>query len=85
MLFGQFKAVFEKRPFRPVRIFITSGETVDVQHPEQLLITPASFGFVISTKKGEVKDMGWYSLIHVVKVVPLSSLRRRKSRKTRTA
>jgi len=78
MRYDEFKGSLDERPFKPVRIFITSGQTVDVRHPEQVLIARSMFAFAVGPKKGLPEHIGWYSLIHVVKVLPLKVVERRK-------
>ena len=81
MRFDDFKDILGRKPFRPVRIYITSGETVDIRHPEQVFVTRSAFAFAIGPRVGVIEEIGWYSLIHVVKIVPLSTVRGRRSRR----
>jgi hypothetical protein len=78
----EFRKILARRPFEPVRVLITSGETVDIRHPEQAVVSASMFAFATGPRKHVVTDLGWYSLAHVVKVVPLNSLRRRNRRQS---
>ena len=84
MRFDDFKEILGRRPFRPVRIYITSGETVDVRHPEQLVVSRSAFAFAVGPRKDVIEEIGWYSLIHVVKIIELSALRGRRAGGKRT-
>ncbi len=77
----ELKAILGRRPFLPVRLLITSGEHYDVRHPEQVMVWAGSVVFAIGPKLGVPEQIGYYSLIHVVKVIPLDAIRRRKRRR----
>ena len=85
MRYDEFKKFFEERPFKPIRIFITGGQSLDVRHPEQVIVIRSLFTFAVGPRNGKTERIGWYSLIHVVKVVPLNALRPRRKRGKRTA
>jgi hypothetical protein len=80
-----FSRFIDRRPFEPIRVTISSGETVDLRHPEQVLLMPSMFAFATGPRKGVVTDHGWYNLAHVVKVSPLSSVKRRGPRRQSSA
>jgi hypothetical protein len=85
MRYDEFKKFFEARPFKPVRLFFTSGHPLDIRHPEQVIVARSLFMYAFIRKNGLLERTGWHSLIHVVKVVALGSLRRGKKRKQRSA
>jgi hypothetical protein len=85
MRYDEFKSFLDARPFKPIRVLITSGQYVDIRHPEQALVTRSTFAFATGNRKEAVDAMGWYSLIHVVKIEYLSTVRRRKPRRKRRA
>ncbi len=65
-------AIINKRPFEPVRLHISSGQHVDVTHPEAAIVT-RSLVFVAVGEEGAVKDhVAHYNLLHIVKIEPLS-------------
>jgi hypothetical protein len=78
----EFRKLIYRTPFEPVRVYITSGETVDIRHPEQVFVLRSMFAFGTGPRKGIITDFGWYSLIHVVKVLPLKEIRRRGRRQS---
>jgi len=81
----ELKTLLERRPFEPFRMIISSGEHVDVRHPEMAIVARSYVAAAVRPRKGIAEHVAWYSLIHVVKVVPLGDLRRRRSRRKRTA
>ena len=79
---SEFRKILNRRPFEPFRVHITSGETVDIRHPEQAVVSTSMFAFAVGRRKDVVTDVGWYNLIHVVKVVPLKTSRKRNRRQS---
>ena len=84
MRYDEFKWFLQRTPFKPIRVLITSGECVDIRHPEQALVSKSTFAFVTGRRRNSVDEMGWYSLIHVVKITELSALRGRRAGGKRT-
>jgi hypothetical protein len=80
---NELKEILSRRPFRPIRLLITSGETVDIRHPEQAMVWGGTVAFGIGPKPDVVEHIGWYNLIHVVKVISLDAVRKRRRRKKR--
>ena len=35
----EMKAILDRRPFEPVRLHISSGQTVDIKHPEMAIVS----------------------------------------------
>ena len=65
------------RPFEPLRLHISSGQWVDVRHPE-MAIVGRSMVFVAVAQSGKpaepghvVESVAHYSLMHIVKIEPL--------------
>ena len=77
---NELKELLDHRPFRPIRIHITSGEYVDVIHPEMALVGRSAFVVALRPVRGVADAFAWYSLIHIVKVVSLRRAKRRKRR-----
>jgi len=78
MIAKELRAILDRRPFTPVRIHISSGQHVDVTHPEKVIILPSMFMFAIP-RRGDDYDTGWYNLVHVVKVEALRKRRKRRA------
>jgi hypothetical protein len=73
-----------RRPFQPIRLHISSGETVDIKHPELAFVTRSLVVVGITESDDLVADYAaHYNLLHVVKIEPLNGQRpkRRTKRK----
>jgi hypothetical protein len=46
------------RPFEPFRIYVADGRTIDVNHPEMLLIAEHGLGLWLLYSGGEVEVVG---------------------------
>ena len=75
---GELRSLLDHRPFRPLRIYISSGEHVDVVHPEMAIVSRSLVAVGLHPRRRVADVIVHYSLIHVVKIVPLSRLRRRR-------
>ncbi len=82
---NDFRKFLDHRPFEPIRVLISSGQTVDIRHPEQAMVARSMFVFATGPRREVVEDFGWYNLIHVVKIVPLIALGRRRTRRKGSA
>jgi len=74
----ELQKLLSQRPFEPIRLHISSGQTVDIHHPE-LAIVSRSLVFVAvplrgkRAKPGDVFDyVAHYNLLHIVKIEPLN-------------
>ena len=81
--------LLNQRPFEPVRLHISSGQTVDIRHPE-LAIVGRSLVFVAVAQRGKpakpghvVDYVAHYNLLHIVKIEPLDGTKPTKPRKTK--
>lgn len=81
----ELKKLLDERPFKPFRIVMTSGEAVEIRHPEMAIVAHSYVAVALRPKKGIAEHVPWYSLIHVVKVVPLNGARKGRGRGKRTA
>lgn len=73
----EIRKLLERRPFVPFRLLMTSGEHVDVRHPETVLVARSHIAVALRSRKGIAEYVVWYSLIHIVKATPLARARRR--------
>lgn len=71
MLGEAIKKRLEHRPFEPFRLLISSGEEVEVRHPEMAILTRSSIAVGHNMKDRVADYVLDYSLIHVVKIEPL--------------
>lgn len=81
----EFRALLDERPFKPFRVLITSGQHVDVFHPEAAIVARSYFAAAVRPNKQGIAQGGvaLYDLIHVVKITYPRG-RRRKGRGWRT-
>ena len=75
----------DRRPFEPIRLHISSGQTVDIKHPEMAFVTRSLVVVGVTAADSKVADYAiYYNLLHIVKIEPLNSekpKRRRSKRK----
>jgi len=79
------KELLDHRPFEPLRFHISSGDYVDVRHPEMVLLSSSMVFFAIKFVRGLLQKFAWYSLVHIVKVEPLRNAKRMGHRRQRRA
>ncbi len=58
-------------PFTPFRLHISSGQHVDVMHPEMALVARSLVAVGVVGGDGQVDHLVHYNLIHIVKIEPL--------------
>lgn len=74
----ELRSLLDRRPFSPLRIHISSGEYVDVIHPEMALVSRSLVAVALPPTRRVADVIAHYSLIHVVKISPLLPVRRRR-------
>jgi len=74
---GELKELLQRRPFEPFRLLLTSGECVDVRHPEMAIVARSDLAVALRPKKGAGEQAVWYCLLHIVKASPLPAGTRR--------
>ncbi len=75
----ELKSIIDRRPFEPIRLHITGGETVDITHPDAAVVgRSAVYVGQGRSPEGIVERMTWYNLIHIVKIEPLNGQQRRR-------
>ena len=55
--------------FEPVRLYLSNGSTLDVTHPEAIMIGPSSCAILING------SIGWVSNFHINRVELLKAVR----------
>ncbi len=73
-------SLLHRRPFRPMRLHITSGEHVDIRHPEMALVSRSLVAVGLAGRGMVADHFVWYNLIHVVKISPLNGNGHRRKR-----
>lgn len=68
----ELRSLLDRRPFRPLRIYISSGEYMDVIHPEMAIVSRSLVAVGLPPRRRVAEVIAHYSLIHVVKIVPLA-------------
>ena len=81
----ELRRLLDRRPFDPVRLHISSGQTVDIKHPELAFVTRSLVVVGVTESDDErVADYAvHYNLLHVVKIEPLNAGKRPTGRKTK--
>lgn len=72
---AEMRQILDRRPFEPIRIHISSGQYVDVRHPEMALVSRSLIAVGVKPANGVAEHMVWYNLLHVVKIEPLNGKR----------
>jgi hypothetical protein len=75
----EFRALLDEHPFRPFRVLISSGQYVDITHPEAALVGHSYFAAARRpNRRGIGHELAVYSLIHVVKITYLKPGKRKR-------
>ena len=70
-----FQELLTRRPFKPFRLVMSSGETDDVRHPEMAFLTRSDLLVGIDqTDEGVPAEFRICSLLHVTTVEPLEGI-----------
>ena len=68
-----FREMLSRRPFHPVKITLSSGQTFEIRHPESALLTRTSLLIgVDEAEDGVPSEFKILSLLHVASVEPLA-------------
>ena len=65
------QSVVRKRPFEPFRLHMSNGMTVDVRHPEMILVADEAMVVAIFDEKKQKNFLHHYSVIKVNVIEPL--------------
>jgi hypothetical protein len=77
----EMRALLDRRPFQPIRLHITSGQTVDIRHPEMAFVTRSLVVVGVTESDTRVADYAvHYNLLHVVKIEPLDGAKPQRGR-----
>ena len=70
----ELRKLLDRRPFEPIRLHLSSGQTVDIKHPEMAFVTHSLVvvGVTESDDAGVADYAVHYNLLHVVKIEPLN-------------
>jgi hypothetical protein len=74
-----FRDILKHRPFKPVRIAASSGETYDIRHPEMAFLDRTSIYIGTGDEDdGVPAEFRIVSLLHITAIEPLTSRGGRK-------
>jgi hypothetical protein len=66
--------LIRRKPFQPIRLHLTTGQTYDIRHPEYIIIQRQSAEVGLDPDPAGIVDRVEYiSLLHVVRVQNLDS------------
>lgn len=69
-----FKEMLARRPFQPVRLVLSSGQTYEIRHPEMAFLTRTSILVGTgATDEGVPAEFKILSLLHVTAIEPIES------------
>ncbi len=70
----ELRQILDRRPFEPIRLHISSGQTVDIKQPEMAIVTRSLVlvGVRESDERGVADYAAHYNLLHIVKIEPLN-------------
>lgn len=69
-----FREMLARRPFQPVKLTLSSGQTFEIRHPEMAMLTRTSI--LIGTdvaEDGVPQEFKIISLLHVASMEPLDA------------
>jgi hypothetical protein len=73
MTLQTFREMLTRRPFQPVKLTLSSGQTFEIRHPEMALLTRTSILIGTDLQDGIPAEFKIVSLLHVASMEPLSS------------
>jgi hypothetical protein len=69
-----FRDLLTRRPFKPFRIVMSSGQAYEIPHPEMAMLTQSDLVVGIKeTRHGVPKEFRICSLLHITSVEPVAS------------
>lgn len=78
---AELRARLDRRPFEPIRLHISSGQTVDIKHPWMAFVTRSLVVIGVTESDERVADYAvHYNLLHIVKIEPLDGARPKRRR-----
>lgn len=77
----EFREMLDRRPFEPFRLHISSGQHVDVTHPESAIVSRSLVAVGEGGRGGVADCIVYYNLLHIVKIEPLNGRRRATTRR----
>lgn len=66
-----FRELLDRRPFKPFRLIMSSGQTYEVRHPEMALLTRSDMLVGTNVEDGVPAEFRICSLLHVATIEPI--------------
>jgi len=66
-----FRELLARRPFKPFRLVMSSGQTYEVRHPEMAMLTRSDMLVGTNVEDGVPAEFRICSLLHVATVEPI--------------
>jgi hypothetical protein len=74
----QIRAHLQRRPFEPIRVFLSDGSHYDVRHPDQAIITPRELVVGLGARNGGMAEsVAFCDPVHVTRIEPIAARRSR--------
>ena len=74
MIVQTFKEMLARRPFQPVRVTLSSGQSYEIRHPEMAWLTRTSLLIGVDmVPEGVPAEFKIISLLHVASMEPLAT------------
>ena len=67
-----FREMLARRPFQPVKLTLSSGQSFEIRHPEMALLTRTSILIGTDIADGVPAEFKIVSLLHVASMEPIS-------------
>ena len=70
----ELRGLLRRRPFVPIRLYLTDGMTYDIRHPEMAILTRSTVNIGLEGQEGSgiADEMVYCSLVHIVRVKNLN-------------
>lgn len=73
MTIQTFREMLTRRPFQPVKVILSSGQSYEIRHPETALLTRANLLIGVDVADdGVPAEFKILSLLHVTAIEPLT-------------
>jgi hypothetical protein len=79
----ELRKLLDRRPFEPLCLHISSGQQVDVTHPEAAILTRSLVAVSVGGSAGVGDYLIHYNLLHIVKTEPVNGQRPKRARGAR--
>ena len=66
-----FRELLDRRPFKPFRLIMSSGESYEDRHPEMALLTRSDMLVGVDEEDGVPAEFRICSLLHVATIEPI--------------